>query len=116
MAIWLADRAENQTGTATTSKGMQPSFFMFGNVTQVAHWLAERAVRVEHMTGMLDLAISLLQLAQQTHPLEGLGPQLGLFQSFQEALQGAPHVTHSPIQSQSFAAVPLHMFTCIYAS
>ena len=98
-----------------TSKDVQTSL-IFGVVLQVAHWLAERAVRVEHVTGMLDLAISLLQLAQQTHPLEGLGPQLGLFQSFQEALQGTLHITHSPIQSLSFAAVLPHMFIHCHAS
>lgn len=54
----------------------------------MADWLAERSGHVEHVTGMLGLAADLLQLAQQTHPQEKVGVQLGALLSFQEALQG----------------------------
>lgn len=54
----------------------------------MADWLVLRAEQVERMTGMLSLTIELLQLAQHTQPQEGVKAQLGLCQSFKEALQG----------------------------
>ena len=46
-----------------------------------------RAEQVERVTGMLSLTIELLQLAQHTQPQEGVKAQLGLCQSFKEALE-----------------------------